>query len=54
MSNNVNYQGELAIRPTTGLDQWWGNRHFPFRHYAFTTRPALVAARDRQPAIASV
>ncbi|MFF2554324.1 flavin-containing monooxygenase [Nocardia sp. NPDC058058] len=48
----VNYQGELAIRPTTGLNQWWGNRHFPFRHYTFSTRPALLSARTREPALA--
>lgn len=41
----VNYQGQLAIRPTTGMNQWWGNRHFPFRDYTFTTRlPRPVAA----------
>ncbi|MBL1075380.1 NAD(P)/FAD-dependent oxidoreductase [Nocardia sp. 2] len=40
----VNYQGELAIRPTTAMNQWWGNRHFPFRDYEFTGR---IGAVDR-------
>lgn len=33
----VNYQGDpAAIRPSTHLEMWWGNKHFPFDHYAFT------------------
>jgi len=32
----VNYQGDAAaIRPSTHLEMWWGNKHFPFSHYAF-------------------
>lgn len=43
----VNYQGELAIRPTTGVNQWWGNRHFPFRHYTFTGKlPVRATPRE--------
>ncbi|MEV6277123.1 NAD(P)/FAD-dependent oxidoreductase [Nocardia sp. NPDC051832] len=40
----VNYQGDPApIRPSTHVEMWWGNKHFPFSHYSFTTRPATLA-----------
>lgn len=33
----VNYQGDAAaIRPSTHLEMWWGNKHFPFDHYAYS------------------
>jgi len=48
----VNYQGDAAaIRPSTHLEMWWGNKHFPFDHYRYSTlvevdkpRPALQMA----------
>ncbi|RIS69042.1 NAD(P)/FAD-dependent oxidoreductase, partial [Mycobacteroides abscessus] len=33
----VNYQGDAAaIRPSTHLEMWWGNKHFPFDHYSYS------------------
>ncbi len=33
----VNYQGDpAAIRPSTHLEMWWGNKHFPLDHYAYS------------------
>ncbi|MBN7303141.1 NAD(P)/FAD-dependent oxidoreductase [Mycobacteroides abscessus subsp. bolletii] len=33
----VNYQGDAAaIRPSTHLEMWWGNKHFPLDHYSYT------------------
>ncbi|KIA66783.1 flavin-containing monooxygenase [Nocardia vulneris] len=38
----VNYQGDAAaIRPSTHLEMWWGNKHFPFDHYRYATRVAV-------------
>ncbi|NNH70958.1 NAD(P)/FAD-dependent oxidoreductase [Nocardia uniformis] len=31
----VNYQGDLAVRPSTNIGQWLGTRHFPWRAYQF-------------------
>jgi cation diffusion facilitator CzcD-associated flavoprotein CzcO len=33
----VNYQGDpAAIRPSTHLEMWWGNKRFPFDDYAYS------------------
>lgn len=41
----VNYQGDpAAIRPSTHLEMWWGNKHFPFDHYAYSR---LLSQSDR-------
>lgn len=35
----VNYQGDAAaIRPSTHLEMWWGNKHFPLDHYRYAAR----------------
>ncbi|MCV7385900.1 flavin-containing monooxygenase [Mycolicibacter longobardus] len=32
----VNYQGDAAaIRPSTHLEMWWGNKHFPLNDYRY-------------------
>ncbi|GAB20383.1 putative flavin-containing monooxygenase [Gordonia effusa NBRC 100432] len=34
----VNYQGDpAAIRPSTHIEMWWGNKHFPLDDYSYTT-----------------
>ncbi|WP_307817828.1 flavin-containing monooxygenase [Nocardia acididurans] len=41
----VNYQGDPApIRPSTHFEMWWGNKHFPFRHYTFSRLPGAADA----------
>ena len=43
----VNYQGDpAAIRPSTHLEMWWGNKHFPFDDYAYTR---LVSGQQPAP-----
>jgi cation diffusion facilitator CzcD-associated flavoprotein CzcO len=35
----VNYQGDAAaIRPSTHLEMWWGNKHFPLSDYRYTRK----------------
>ncbi|MDO3650682.1 flavin-containing monooxygenase [Nocardia mangyaensis] len=35
----VNYQGDAAaIRPSTHLEMWWGNKHFPLDDYRYGRR----------------
>ncbi|AYF77970.1 NAD(P)/FAD-dependent oxidoreductase [Nocardia yunnanensis] len=49
----VNYQGDAAaIRPSTHLEMWWGNKHFPLDHYRYARSMAAVETSDR--ALASV
>ncbi len=44
----VNYQGDAAaIRPSTHLEMWWGNKHFPFDHYNYS-RQVTSPARTPQ------
>lgn len=34
----VNYQGDAAtIRPSTHIEMWWGNKHFPLDDYRYAT-----------------
>ncbi|NNH70926.1 NAD(P)/FAD-dependent oxidoreductase [Nocardia uniformis] len=40
----INYHGDGAVaRPTTHLDMWWGNKHFPLNDYRYEARPARAA-----------
>lgn len=37
----VNYQGDaVTIRPSTHLEMWWGNKHFPLDDYRYSARLA--------------
>ncbi|WP_067723391.1 flavin-containing monooxygenase [Nocardia yamanashiensis] len=46
----INYQGDgAAFRPSTQLEMYWENRHFPMDDYRFTvTRPVTVTANGRR------
>ncbi|MFB8001355.1 flavin-containing monooxygenase [Nocardia sp. NPDC056000] len=46
----INYQGDgAAFRPSTQLEMYWENRHFPLEDYRFTARPpALAQANGRR------
>jgi cation diffusion facilitator CzcD-associated flavoprotein CzcO len=48
----VNYQGDAAtIRPSTHVEMWWGNKHFPLDHYDYTrVVPDLQGESERQAA----
>jgi len=49
----VTYQGDAAtIRPSTHLEMWWGNKHFPLDHYAYAGFPG-EGASSPAPAAAS-
>jgi len=52
----VNYQGDAAaIRPSTHLEMWWGNKHFPFDHYKYARLVAAPARNHRsEPAGAGI
>ncbi|MEV0247438.1 NAD(P)/FAD-dependent oxidoreductase [Nocardia sp. NPDC050712] len=44
----VNYQGDAAaIRPSTHLEMWWGNKHFPLDHYRYSRSLAPAETGDR-------
>ncbi|KUH97252.1 NAD(P)/FAD-dependent oxidoreductase [Mycobacterium sp. IS-3022] len=47
----VNYQGDpAAIRPSTHLEMWWGNKHFPLDHYAYSRlRPGRSRDTELEP-----
>ncbi len=46
---NVNYHGDVAaFRIATPIEMWWGNKHFPFDHYRFTTLPKQPAVAGRR------
>ncbi|MRH91480.1 NAD(P)-binding protein [Nocardia sp. SYP-A9097] len=39
----INYQGDgAAFRPSTQLEMYWENRHFPLEDYHFSTRPTTA------------
>lgn len=41
----VNYQGDpAAIRPSTHLEMWWGNKRFPLDNYRYSGRLPVLAA----------
>lgn len=45
----VNYQGDAAtIRPSTHLEMWWGNKHFPLDDYRYSV---LMSDGANQPVI---
>ncbi|MEV6279686.1 NAD(P)/FAD-dependent oxidoreductase [Nocardia sp. NPDC051832] len=41
----VNYQGDAAaIRPSTHLEMWWGNKYFPLDHYQYARNLSVADA----------
>ncbi|MGV7807487.1 NAD(P)/FAD-dependent oxidoreductase, partial [Mycobacterium kansasii] len=45
----VNYQGDAAaIRPSTHIEMWWGNKHFPLEDYQY--RSSLTASAQLENA----
>lgn len=51
----VNYQGDAAaIRPSTHLEMWWGNKHFPLNDYRYSTLTEVRSPRSAiEPATAA-
>ena len=46
----VTYQGDAAtIRPSTHVEMWWGNKHFPLDHYDVRAHTAGSGSRRRAP-----
>lgn len=48
----IDYHGDVAgLRPTSFLSMWWGNKHFPHRHYRYSVNQH---ARQDPPAVEAV